>query len=60
MKKNLKYYLFFLLSIVIPQEIDDIKTNTIINDLNRPVFIAFEPQTNKIYAVEQTGKIYLI
>jgi len=60
MKKNLKYYLFFLLSIVIPQEIDDIKTNTIVENLNRPVFAAFEPKTNKMYAVEQTGKIYLI
>ena len=48
------------MTVVIPQEIDDIKTNTIINDLNRPVFIAFEPQTNKMYAVEQTGKIYFI
>ena len=60
MKKNLKYYLFFLLSIVIPQEIDDIKTNTIVENLNRPVFAAFEPTTNKMYVVEQTGKIYLI
>ena len=60
MKNNFRYCLSFLLSIVIAQEIDDIKTTTIINDLNRPVFIAFEPQTNKMYAVEQTGKIYLI
>ena len=60
MKNNLKYFLSFLLSVVIAQEIDDIKTTTIINGLNRPVFIAFEPQTNKMYAVEQTGKIYFI
>ena len=60
MKNNLKYFLSFLLSVVIAQEIDNIKTTTIINGLNRPVFIAFEPQTNKMYAVEQTGKIYFI
>ena len=60
MKKNLKYCLSFFLSVVISQEIDGIKTNTITSGLNRPVFAAFEPQTNKIYAVEQTGKIYLI
>ena len=60
MKKNLKYCLFFLLSVIIPQEIDDIKTNTIVENLNRPVFAAFEPTTNKMYVVEQTGKIYLI
>ena len=60
MKKNLKYCLSFFLSVVISQEIDGIKTNTITNGLNRPVFAAFEPQTNKIYAVEQTGEIYLI
>ena len=60
MKNNLKYCLSFLLSIAIAQGIDDIQTTTIINGLNRPVFVAFEPQTNKMYAVEQTGKIYLI
>ncbi len=47
MKNNLKYCLSFLLSIAIAQGIDDIQTTTIINGLNRPVFVAFEPQTNK-------------
>ena len=60
MKKNLKYCLSFLLSFVIAQEIDDIKTTIIVDGLNRPVFAAFEPKTNQMYAVEQTGKIYLI
>ena len=60
MKNNLKYFLSFLLSVVIAQEIDDIKTTIIVDGLNRPVFAAFEPKTNQMYAVEQTGKIYLI
>ncbi len=60
MKKTLKYCLFFLLSIILAQEVDDIKTITVTEGLNRPVFVAFEPKTNKMYAVEQTGKIYLI
>ena len=60
MKKNLKYCLSFLLSFVIAQDIDDIKTTIIVDGLNRPVFAAFEPKTNQMYAVEQTGKIYLI
>ena len=50
----------FLLSIILAQEVDDIKTITVTEGLNRPVFVAFEPKTNKMYAVEQTGKIYFI
>ena len=60
MNKNLKHCLSFLLSFVIAQDIDDIKTTIIVDGLNRPVFAAFEPKTNQMYAVEQTGKIYLI
>ena len=60
MKKILKYYFLFSISIIFTQEINDIKSVIIAENLNRPVFAVFEPETNKMYAVEQTGKIYLI
>ena len=60
MNKILKYYFLFSISILFTQEINDIKSVIIAENLNRPVFAVFEPATNKMYAVEQTGKIYLI
>ncbi|HJO21891.1 MAG TPA: PQQ-dependent sugar dehydrogenase [Candidatus Marinimicrobia bacterium] len=60
MNKILKYYFLFSISILFTQEINDIKSITIAENLNRPVFVVFEPATNQMYAVEQTGKIYLI
>ena len=60
MNKILKYYFLFSISILFTQEINDIKSAIIAENLNRPVFAVFEPGTNKMYAVEQTGKIYLI
>ena len=60
MNKILKYYFLFSISILFTQEINDIKSAIIAENLNRPVFAVFEPATNKMYAVEQTGKIYLI
>ena len=55
MKKILKYYFLFSISILFTQEINDIKSVIIAENLNRPVFAVFEPETNKMYAVEQTG-----
>ncbi len=60
MNKILKYYFLFSISILFTQEINDIKSAIIAENLNRPVFAVFEPVTNQMYAVEQTGKIYLI
>jgi len=60
MNKILKYYFLFSISILFTQEINDIKSAIIAENLNRPVFAVFEPATNQMYAVEQTGKIYLI
>ena len=60
MNKILKYYFLFSISILFTQEINNIKSVIIAENLNRPVFAVFEPGTNKMYAVEQTGKIYLI
>ena len=60
MNKTLKYYFLLSISILFTQEINGIKSVTMAENLNRPVFAAFEPITNKMYAVEQTGKIYLI
>ena len=60
MNKILKYYFLFSISILFTQEINDIKSVIIAENLNRPVFAVFEPATNQMYAVEQTGKIYLI
>ena len=60
MNKILKYYFLFSISILFTQEINDIKSVIIAENLNRPVFAVFEPVTNQMYAVEQTGKIYLI
>ena len=60
MNKILKYYFLFSISIIFTQEINDIKSVIIAENLNRPVFAVFEPATNQMYAVEQTGKIYLI
>jgi glucose/arabinose dehydrogenase len=54
----LKYYIFFF-SILFAQNTITIDSKIIAQDLERPLLVRFEPDTNLMYIVQQTGEILI-
>jgi len=54
----LKYFIFFF-SILCSQNVIAIDSKIIVKDLERPLLVRFEPETNIMYIVQQTGKIFI-
>ena len=54
----LKYFIFFF-SILYSQNVIAIDSKIIAKDLERPLLVRFEPETNIMYIVQQTGKILI-
>jgi len=54
----LKYYIFFF-SILCAQNTITIDSKIIAQDLERPLLVRFEPDTNLMYIVQQTGEILI-
>ena len=54
----LKYFIFFF-SILCSQNAIAIDSKIIAKDLERPLLVRFEPETNIMYIVQQTGKILI-
>ena len=54
----LKYYIFFF-SILFAQNTIAIDSKIIAQDLERPLLVRFEPETNLMYIVQQTGEILI-
>jgi|TARA_B110000914_G_scaffold222245_1_gene235427 glucose/arabinose dehydrogenase len=54
----LKYFIFFF-SILCSQNAIAIDSKIIAKDLERPLLVRFEPETNIMYIVQQAGKIFI-
>ena len=54
----LKYFIFFF-SILYSQNVIAIDSKIIAKDLERPLLVRFEPETNIMYIVQQAGKIFI-
>ena len=54
----LKYFIFFF-SILYSQDVIAIDSKIIAKDLERPLLVRFEPETNIMYIVQQAGKIFI-
>jgi glucose/arabinose dehydrogenase len=54
----LKYFIFFF-SILYSQDVIAIDSKIVAKDLERPLLVRFEPETNIMYIVQQTGKILI-
>ena len=54
----LKYFIFFT-SLLFAQNTLAIDSKIIAKDLERPLLVRFEPETNFMYIIQQTGEIFI-